>query len=832
MRKVTVLRFVLGCFFLVLISAFGKAQTVTNKTIPTGSFIVNMGIVPQTVGNGLRPYGMLYALLQAKCPVHWVMNTAKGKDGIDFTYNGVDYKGAPFIIEAQYRTTAINSIISSWQAQGVVGITTTSPVTVPVYLTFTTVPKWTPDLQNGGIALNFFNNAGFTGQAAIDAYGGSNKIGWKTPAQLNCCNDIFVMPHADPIWSTHSNLNTWVTSAGCKGGIWLGCHAGSALMDMFNNVTPNLNQQTNFLLNKTGPAVGAGPYYENALILWGNHDDGTPPYSYNYHGEPIMQFMGIMDAAQLNGSEQIYIPKGGSGGWYPNTHVGVYDPDHWQRFNSTEEYKAATLAYGPAFGIEGNGIVMLEAAHNISGTAPANVAAQRAFFNFSYLVAWQKAVLPVMSALPSTVYSGQSYSLSYTRVPNLPPAPAQNYTQTWASSCGGTFLPSNTDPNPTFIPPNAANGPLQCNLSLTIVDDCGRTTFESKTITVACNLGVTKTINSVTCNGAADGSISITNITGGAANYSWSWTRTSPSAASGSGSSPTPSFNIPGLSAGTYNLVITDGGGCSESSTIQISEPALLNATSTVTNIACFGAGTGAINLTVTGGNTSYNYDWADISGVSNSEDRSGLSVGTYNVIVSDNKQCSTSHSVTITQPSSALTLSGVASNITCSGNINGAITLTVSGGTPGYTYDWSDLAGTSDPKDRTSLAAGSYTVIVTDANGCTATQSFTIIQPAVLTVSGVLTQPLCPPGAQVNSNNGAINITVSGGTGPFTYSWVASGGGVVPSGQTGAEDLTSLVAGTYTVTIVDSKGCTTMRSFTMINQYPNPATPTSIIKN
>jgi hypothetical protein len=816
----------------IVILTNARSQTVTNKVIPTGSFIVNMGIIPQTPNNALKPYGMLYALLQAKCPVHWVINPTKIKDGVDFTYNGVNYSGAPFIIEASYRTPAINSIISTWQALGVIGLTTTSQITVPVYLTFTNVPHWTLDLQNGSIAVNFFNNAGFTGQAATDAYGGTSKSGWKTPAQLNCCDDILVMPHADPIWSTHSNLFNWVTSGGCKGGIWLGCHAGSALMDMFNNVTPNLNQQTNFLVNKSGPAIGAGPYYENALLLWGSHSDGTPPYSYNYSGEPIMQFMGTIDAAQLNGSEQIYIPKGSSGGWFPGTHVGVFDPDHLQRFNSNEEYKAATLAYGPAFGIDGNGLIMMEAAHNISGTNTANVAAQRAFFNFSYLVAWQKSVSPVMAALPTTMFSGQSYPLSFTTIANVPPGPAQNYTTTWLSSCGGSFLPSNTSPNPTFIPPSASSGPLQCNITLTIADECGRTTFENKTVTIQCALGVTKTIAPVSCNGSNNGSISITNISGGTAPYNWSYSRTSPSSGTGSGTSSSFPINITGLIAGTYNFTITDAGGCSDVSTIQIMEPSPLVATISATNISCFNANNGNINLSVSGGTAPYIFNWSDLPASSDPEDRTSLSPGNYSVIITDSKGCQTNASVIITQPSSLLAVTGVITNITCNGSNNGQINITTSGGTIPYTYDWSDIAGNSDAEDKTGLVPGNYTVIVTDANGCTATQAFAITQPQILAISAVITQPLCPPNSQLNANNGSLNITVSGGTSAYSFTWIASGTGSIPPGQINNEDLTSLVAGIYNVTVIDNKGCTALKSFTIVNQNPNPATPGTIIKN
>jgi hypothetical protein len=99
---------------LMILATNGIAQTPVNVTIPTGSFIINMGVVPQTVANGLKPYGLIYQLLLIKCPVDWVINTSKLKDGTDFTYNGVAYKGGTFIIEAPFRSSAVNTLITSW----------------------------------------------------------------------------------------------------------------------------------------------------------------------------------------------------------------------------------------------------------------------------------------------------------------------------------------------------------------------------------------------------------------------------------------------------------------------------------------------------------------------------------------------------------------------------------------------------------------------------------------------------------------------------------------------------------------------------------------------
>src|SRR5207253_492101 len=154
---------------------------------------------------------------------------------------------------------------------------------------------------------------------------------------------------------------------------------------------------------------------------------------------------------------------------------------------------------------------------------------------------------------------------------------------------------------------------------------------------------------------------------------------------------------------------------------------------------------------------------------------------------------CTGTVSSTVTQPSAAISGSTVVTNVSCFGGNNGAINLTPSGGAGGYTFNW---GGGVTTEDRTGLAAGSYTVIITDVNSCTCTVSATVTKPsAPISGSTVVTNVSCFGG-----NNGAINLTPAGGTSPYTFSW---GGGVT------TEDRTGLAAGIYSVTITDVNGCT-----------------------
>jgi hypothetical protein len=200
---------VILCLQLSVVSLF--AQTTTFKS---GSVIIDMGAASPTAGNSLKPYGLIYSLLKNySIPVSCVINQTKVKDGIDFTYNGKSYRGGSYIIPAEFRSDAVNSLLNSWAAQGVLLTYTTSDLTVDVTFKFSFAPKWVMDKQNGSIAVAFLTAAGIP----------SSAYSFKEPYQLAGCDDIFVMPHADPTWAVHRNLYFW--NKDYRGAIWAGCHA-------------------------------------------------------------------------------------------------------------------------------------------------------------------------------------------------------------------------------------------------------------------------------------------------------------------------------------------------------------------------------------------------------------------------------------------------------------------------------------------------------------------------------------------------------------------------------------------------------------------------------
>ncbi|MDY0906408.1 MBG domain-containing protein [Pedobacter sp. CFBP9032] len=339
------------------------------------------------------------------------------------------------------------------------------------------------------------------------------------------------------------------------------------------------------------------------------------------------------------------------------------------------------------------------------------------------------------------------------------------------------------------------------NYSVTITDANGCTGVVSATITQpASAVSGTTVVTNIACFSGTNGSINLT-PTGGTAPYTFNW---------GGGIT---TEDRTGLAAGTYTVIITDANGCSGTVSATVTQPASgVSGTTVVTNIACLGGSNGAINLTPTGGTAPYTFNWG---GGITTEDRTGLAAGTYTVTITDANGCTSSVSATVTQPASGVSGTRVITNIACFGGTNGSINLTPTGGTAPYTFNW---GGGITTEDRTGLAAGTYTVIITDINGCTGVVSATINQPA-LAISGttVVTNIACFGGT-----NGSINLTPAGGTGPYTFNW---GGGIT------TEDRTGLATGTYTVIITDANGCTGSVSAT-VTQPASGVSGTRVVTN
>jgi hypothetical protein len=407
---------------------------------------------------------MLFDLIiNYSVPIKWVIEPTKVKDGIDFTHNGVNYKGGPFIVPAEYINSTIAGRISYWQTQGVQGAYTVSAISVPVYATLTAFPIAIIDNQAGkqSIIIQYYTNAGISSAGYV--------IG--TPSVLQDCNDIWVNPHGDPTWASHGYLYNYSTVSKCY--IWVQCHAVSVMEGVKNTVAPF--QQLNYLTTnglKCYSGSNCGP-----AIIETHAGNPATPFTHYFPTDPIMQFMGTMDGATDGGSEKWYQPQAASSGqWRPTTKRLVTTN------NGTSPNEGILMAYGPAFGDVNNGYVMYEAGHDLdgNGTTAEKTAAQRAYFNYVLFSGIRKQLTFSSYTIPASFKANETKTVSATISSGNPP-----YTYVWSSSIGGTF--SNPSAATTsFTSPNtpaALVGALKC----TVTDACGRQNFISQIINVSEN---------------------------------------------------------------------------------------------------------------------------------------------------------------------------------------------------------------------------------------------------------------------------------------------------------------------------------------------------------
>ena len=599
--------------------------------LPLGAYIIDAGALTsgaskQTINQGLKPYGLVYELVKNKIPVEWVINSAKtaisqttGNSGTDFTFdcsgNGTDktYKSGAFVVTADYAVKA-KSIIDAWTSNSsnsglVVDGPCKQPLTnLPIYATIKSWPRVALDAQNGAVAVKYFQNAGIPEVFGSGALTGGTATAtnpatyrFVAPSALTACDDVYVMPHADPTYATHSNLINFVKAGG---DFYASCHAVSVVENMTNGSTTKVMNflSTNGVLNYDNHVQGSPAYsiydtntvsaYIAANSYVTNYADGTNPANvaatstpYTLpgikSGDPIAQFLGVTDAAQQQGSEQIFMPASDSR-WRPTTQIVVYDASQSDTnpgvngVTSLGSYKsfgpAASVLYGPAFGNTNYGQVMYVGGHSSAKGTVDDVAAQRIFFNFLLQSSVNSA-----GSTPLDTDRTPTVTLDQLSVTSLKPGQSIDvngnaiggsgtFKYQWSADCrlgngslvdtSGSFA-NGTSNSATFTAPNLA-GLANCNLTLTAIDNCGRFAFGYQTFSMAPVADIRVTVGALTSPAYVGVNltvpVTVQNLSNSTGNIAGSVTMTM----------PLPDLtSYSGVSSFTYTGTVPDGATCS-----------------------------------------------------------------------------------------------------------------------------------------------------------------------------------------------------------------------------------------------------------------------------
>jgi gliding motility-associated-like protein len=254
--------------------------------------------------------------------------------------------------------------------------------------------------------------------------------------------------------------------------------------------------------------------------------------------------------------------------------------------------------------------------------------------------------------------------------------------------------------------------------------------------------------------------------------------------------------SMTGLAAGTHTVVVSDANGCTYTLNYTLTQPAQLSATETHSNTSCT-TGFGSATAHPSGGTLPYTYLW---SNGANTATAANLATGSYTCTVTDVNGC-TAQVVATVSVNPPLVSGFVSNNNLCSSGCSGTAGFTASGGSGVYTYAWSGSGSTSS--SISGICPGTYTATVSDNNGCSVTQNYTITVPSALTMSNTSTNPTC-----FGSSNGSISVTPAGGTPSYSYSWS-------PNSST-SQNAVNLSAGSYTATVTDANGCSVSQIVTL----------------
>ena len=373
-----------------------------------------------------------------------------------------------------------------------------------------------------------------------------------------------------------------------------------------------------------------------------------------------------------------------------------------------------------------------------------------------------------------------------------------------ATGGAGGYTYNWTPGNPTGDGTTTVAGLTAQVYTCTVTDANSCTTSTSFNITQPVSALATATaVTNISCFGGANGSATLT-ASGGTSSYTYLW------------STGATTSVITSLSLGTKSYTVTDANGCTSTGSVVISQATQISANIGSSPTSCTG-NTGSASVTSpAGGAGGYTYSWAPSGGTANTA--TSLGVGNYTCTVTDANSCSITKTVSVITASGPSLISLSQTNIACFGNSTGTASVNnATGGTTPYTYNWTPGNPTGDGTTSvTGLTAQVYTCTVTDANGCSAFQTFNITQPtSALATSTAVTNVAC-----FGNSTGAATVTASGGTSAYSYLW-----------STGATTsvIVSQASGLKTVTVTDANGCTSIKSVSISQPATALATATAV---
>ncbi|MEI2759116.1 MAG: gliding motility-associated C-terminal domain-containing protein [Bacteroidia bacterium] len=292
-----------------------------------------------------------------------------------------------------------------------------------------------------------------------------------------------------------------------------------------------------------------------------------------------------------------------------------------------------------------------------------------------------------------------------------------------------------------------------------------------------------------TCFGYNNGSLNVV-ANGGTPPYDILW------------SSGSTDFNLSGIASGQYLFTVSDANNCNKSDSIYLSSPTALAANHTTQNGTCSGSANGSAWVSVAGGTPPYQYNWSPIAG--NTNYANALPAGLYTVDITDKNGCTLTEQIQIVTPVPiANTFSK--NDVSCYGGSNGTLIANTTGGTAPYSYLWSYQQQTNDTIQN--LPAGSYTVTITDANGCDNIFTEQISAPQQIKPNSTITNVSCN-----GLSDAIVALNVQGGVAPYSYLW--------NNGTTQSTNA-NLTAGIYVVTVTDANGCIRVKAFTITEPLP-----------